>query len=248
MPSWAEVLGDGTIGREGPLRVSGGLDSPHPPLPLAGRLTGVLRTVVQRPVLPMLDAGQDLPLGRAITFKPVRHDHTRDIRESLEQLAEKLLGGLLVPPTLHLHIKHVAILIHRPPEIMTPTTNGEEHFIQVPRVARSGVPATQLIRVGLPKLQTPFAYGFVGHDDPAGIEQLFHVPVAEAESVAQPDPMAGDLGREAVILVVVDGCCIHEPSMAHQASARQAPNKLTGPVEVIRGYASIDHRRLPLLP
>ena len=97
----------------------------------------------------------------AITFELVRNDHARDIHELLEEFAEKLLGGFSVPLTLHEDIEHVAILIHRPPEIMPLTMNGEENFVQVPLVTRSEAPTTQLIRIGLSKLQTPFTNGFL---------------------------------------------------------------------------------------
>src|SRR5262245_20450148 len=126
---------------------------------------GILRTVIEVAVLAVLHTGEDLSLGRSITFEFVRNDDARYIREPFEEFAEKLLGGFSVPLTLHQNIKHVAILIHRPPEIMPLTTNGEENFVQVPLVTRSGAPTTQLICTGLSKLQTPFADCFVGHDD-----------------------------------------------------------------------------------
>jgi hypothetical protein len=42
MPARAEVLGDGPIGGEEPLRVSGGLEALQAPLPLTGGLMGGL--------------------------------------------------------------------------------------------------------------------------------------------------------------------------------------------------------------
>jgi hypothetical protein len=54
MPARSEVLGKRPICREKSLRVPGGLEPLHTPLPLAGRLMGVLRAVVEIPVLPML--------------------------------------------------------------------------------------------------------------------------------------------------------------------------------------------------
>ena len=57
MPSRAEVLGDGTIGGEEPLRVSSRFEALHAPLPLARRLMGILRTVVEGAVLAVLYTG-----------------------------------------------------------------------------------------------------------------------------------------------------------------------------------------------
>src|SRR5687768_14997990 len=134
MPSGAEVLRDGTIGREEPLGVPCRLKSLHPPFPLAGRLVGVFRTVIQIPVLAVLHARQDLPLGRPIAFELVRDDHPRHIPAALEQLAEEFLGRVLVPPTLDQDIQDMTVLIHRPPEIVACATNRQEYLIQVPLV------------------------------------------------------------------------------------------------------------------
>src|SRR4029453_6528716 len=103
----------------------------------------------------MLDAGQDLPLGRSITFEFVRNDHARDVREPLEQLAEKLLGGFLVPSTLPQNIEHVAVLIPRPPEIMAFPMDMEAYFVKMPLVAGPGPSMPELIGVGLAKLAAP---------------------------------------------------------------------------------------------
>jgi hypothetical protein len=56
MPPRAEVLRDGTIGGQEPLRVSRGLESLHAPLSQTGGLMGVLRTVVEIAMLAMLHA------------------------------------------------------------------------------------------------------------------------------------------------------------------------------------------------
>ena len=79
MPSGAEVLRDGTIGREEPLGVPCRLKSLHPPFPLAGQLVGVFRTVIQIAMLAVLHARQDLPLRRAIAFQLIRDDDPRRI-------------------------------------------------------------------------------------------------------------------------------------------------------------------------
>jgi hypothetical protein len=66
----------------------------------------------------------------------------------------------------------------------------------------SARPSTlELVGVVLSKLQTPLTDGFMGHGD-AALEQAFlHVTVAEREAIIEPDAMADDLAREAVVLV-----------------------------------------------
>ena len=58
MPPWTEMLGDGAIGGEEPLSVARGLEPLHAALPLAGRLVGVLRPVIEVAVLAMFYPGR----------------------------------------------------------------------------------------------------------------------------------------------------------------------------------------------
>jgi hypothetical protein len=147
---------------------------------------GVLGTVIQVPVLAMLHTGEHVLFGRAIAFELVRDDHPRDVSQPFEQLAEKLLRCSLVALTLHQDVEHVAILIHRPPQVVPFAVNGEKHLVQVPLVTWSRPVMPELIRIPLPELQTPLADGFVGHDDPAGEQQLLDIAVAETEAKVGP--------------------------------------------------------------
>ena len=74
MPARSEVLGNGTIRGEKPLRMPRGLKPLHPPLPLAGGLVGMLRTVMQVAMLTMFHIWQYLALGRTVAFPLVRND------------------------------------------------------------------------------------------------------------------------------------------------------------------------------
>jgi hypothetical protein len=58
----------------------------------------------------------------------------------------------------------------------------------------------------LAELAAPLADGFVGDDDPTGEQQLFDVPIAEAEAVIEPDAVADDLGRETMMFIRVGWC------------------------------------------
>jgi hypothetical protein len=95
MASRPEVLGDGTIGRKKALGVTRGLTPLHVSLPLAGRLVGIVCTVIEVPVLAVFHARQDLPLGGTVALQFVSDDHAWDIPTPLEQLAEELPRGAL---------------------------------------------------------------------------------------------------------------------------------------------------------
>jgi hypothetical protein len=73
-----EEVVDLVVGGEEPLRLAGRFELLHLPLSSARRLMRVFRSVVQPPVLAMLDAGHDLSFGRAVAGQLVgNHDAWR---------------------------------------------------------------------------------------------------------------------------------------------------------------------------
>jgi hypothetical protein len=105
---------------------------------------------------------------------------------------------------------------------MTLCVNREKHFLEMPLVAWPGAPPPELIGILLAEFATPFADGLIGYDDAPYKEQLFDIPVAEAEAVVQPDAMADDFGGQTMVLVAVVRCwCAHAASMPHPVAAQQ---------------------------
>ncbi len=87
--------------------LSSPMDRPlHDPLSSSGRLMGVFGPVIEALVLPMLDPGHDLPLGRGVALQLVGDKHTRCATVLLEELAEQTFGGLLVAPALDQNIEN----------------------------------------------------------------------------------------------------------------------------------------------
>ena len=82
--SRSEVLSDGTISGEEMLRVTRRFKPWYAPLPMAGRSVGVLRTIVEIPVLAMFHTGEQFALGGAVPLQPIRDDHARHICQALE--------------------------------------------------------------------------------------------------------------------------------------------------------------------
>jgi hypothetical protein len=175
----------------------------------------------------MVHPGQHLPLSSPVALRFIGDDHPRDVRRAFAQLTEEFLGGFLVALALHQDVEDVAVLIDRPPEVMPLSTHRAKHLVEVPRVTRSGAPATPLICVRLAKFATPLADRFVRHTDAAGTQQFFDIPVAEAKPVVQSHAMTDDLGWEAVSLRAVRwGRYVHTTSMSHLKEL----NKLTMPI------------------
>ena len=129
MTAWSEVLSNRTIRGEEALRVPWRLEPLHAPFPLAGGLVGILRAVVEVAVLAMLYTRQDLLFGGPVTLEFICDEHPWHVRQAFEELAEELLGRLLIPPTLDEDIEHMAVLIHRSPQVMAFAVNGQKHFI-----------------------------------------------------------------------------------------------------------------------
>jgi len=161
----------------------------------------VLTTVIEIATLPMFHAGQDLALRGAVALQLVRNDDARHVQQALQQLAEKLLRRLLVASALHEDIEDVVVLVDSAPEVVALPVDGQEHLIQVPLVPWLGASVLQLIRVVLPKLQTPLADGLMGHVDATLEQDLLYVTVAQREAIIEPDAMADDLTGEAMVLV-----------------------------------------------
>jgi hypothetical protein len=226
----SEVLCDGAISREEALGLAWQFEPLHAPLALTGGLVRILRAVIQVPVLAVFHAGQELAPGRLVALEFISDEHPWDILQPLEEFTEEFFGSSLVTPALHQDVEHGPVLVDGAPEIAPFSVNREEHFVQVPCVTWSGVLAPKLVSILLAKFPTPFPNRFVRDDDATNKEQLFNILVTEAEAEVQPDAMADDLGREAVVLVAVDGWYVHAASMSHLVGL----NKLTKPSLLLR--------------
>src|SRR5215831_10281178 len=97
----------------------------------------------------------------------------------------------------------MTVLIHRPPEIVACATNSQEDLIQVPLIPGLSPAVAQLIGIRLPELLAPLPKRFIGHDDATSEQELFHVPVAQAETVVEPHAMADNLSRKPMMFVGV---------------------------------------------
>src|SRR5712675_1091603 len=84
-----ENVGDLVMGGKEALNLPRRLEPLHDPLTSSGRLMGVFGPVIEALVLPMLDPGHDLPLGRGVAPQLVGDEHTRGSTLLLEELAEQ---------------------------------------------------------------------------------------------------------------------------------------------------------------
>jgi len=116
----------------------------------------VLCPIVEIPVLTEFYPREDLSLGGPVARQFIGDDHAWYGGQPLGQFAEELLRSLLVAPTLHQDVEHVALLIHRPPEIMPLVLNCQKHLIQMPFVSGPRATPPELIGILLAKFAAPF--------------------------------------------------------------------------------------------
>jgi hypothetical protein len=92
-------------------------------------------------------------------------------------------------------------LIDSLPPIVAFTLDRQKDLLEVPCVARPRASPAKLIRVCLAECATLLADRFIRHEHAADQQACFHLAIAEAAAVVQPDAVADDRGGEAVGLV-----------------------------------------------
>ena len=130
-----EMIVDLAVAGEKSLRVPRRLETLHLPFSSSCRLVRDFSLVVQVTALPVLDPGDELPLGRTIAPEFIGHDHTGNVLQPLQQLLEEALGRLRTAPTLDQDVEHDTVLVDCPPQVALLAADAEEHLIQMPLIA-----------------------------------------------------------------------------------------------------------------
>ncbi len=122
-----------------------------------GWLMRILGPIVLSLVLAVLNTRHDFSSRSTVAPQLVCDDHSRDIPQSFQELAEEFLSRLLISAALDQDIQHIAILIHCTPEVMETTIDLEEHLVEMPSIAGSRRSAAQAVGVSLTELEAPFS-------------------------------------------------------------------------------------------
>jgi len=170
----------------------------------------------------MCDSRKNCALGCFVALEVVGADHARPGGQALEQRANELFRGPLVPPTLDHHLQDVPLLLHRPPQIEMLPLARHKHLLQVPLVPRPGTAATEVVSLRLAVLAAPFPHRFRGHAHAAVKSYFFPSAKAQAEAKVQPHGVAKELDRTPLILVFRgSGTYIHPTTLSHLARVPQ---------------------------
>ena len=181
--------------------MDGRLEVPHLAFPLSRRLVRDFGAVVR-----ILNDAVDrrrhhAAARRRVAAQLVGDQSARDITLAFEKLPKEPHRGATISARLHEDIEHVAILIHRSPEVLPAAVERHEEFVEMPRVTLLPAPVPQRASVDRAERQAPLTDRLVGDGDAPLGQQAFDVPEAERESVIQPHRVADDLRRESVAAV-----------------------------------------------
>ena len=147
-------------------------------------------------------------MGNPITAQFVGDDFPGLGSTTAYQSAEKPLGSPRNPSTLQKNIDDIPILVDRPPQIMLFAPDLEEDLVDIERVAESPMLATQPLGKSRPELDAPKANRLVADGDTPLGQQIFDIPMAQIESMIQPDRIADDVGWKTVTLVQIHATSI----------------------------------------
>src|SRR5215467_10712533 len=125
-----------------------------------------LSAIVEVSALAVLDARQDLALGRGVALELVCHDHPRSISQALQQLAKEPLGCGRAAPALDQDVEDISVLVDRTPKIVLLAADSDEHLVHVPLVTGLWPSLPQHIGEDPAKPQAPLTDALVADDDP----------------------------------------------------------------------------------
>ena len=180
---------------------------------LARRLMRDFHAVIGIDRIHVVDRRHDLSVSRVITAEFVSVEPARFTALAVDQAAKEAHGGLFVAPPLDEDINGIAVLIDRTPEVLMLPVNGDDDFIEVPRITQCPLAFLESTRIGGAKLQAPTLYRFISDDDATLSQQLFDFAKTETEAMIQPDGMTDNFCRKPMTLVA-DGLSLHAKQSA----------------------------------
>jgi hypothetical protein len=110
-------------------------------------------------------------------------------------------GGALIAAGLNQDVDHIAVLIHRPPEIVLLSVDSNKNFVQMPGVAEATLTLLQISGIARTELLTPDSNRFIRDDDSAFGEKIFDISETQAETIVNPDHIADDFRREPMTII-----------------------------------------------
>ena len=95
-----------------------------------------------------------------------------------EQLAHELDGCAFVPSALNQDFEDLALMIDRAPQIHMPAGDPDDHFVEMPSIARSRTAPAQRLSDRRSEFEHPTADALIGDVEPALGKQLLDIAIA----------------------------------------------------------------------
>ncbi len=204
-----EILDDAVNGREA-LQMDRRLEAPHLAFTLTRRLVRDFRAVV-RILVRTVDHRRHHHAARCrVTAKLVRDQPARDTTLPFQQLPEEPDGRVPIPSRLDQNVEEVTVLVHRSPQLLLATVEGDEHLIEIPRVSEVPAPLPEPSRIHAPERATPPSNRLIGDSDAPLGQEVLNISKTEVEAKVEPDRVSDDVWREAI--AVVAGCGADHPA------------------------------------
>ncbi len=146
-------------------------------------LVGDLRPIVRVSPRIMSHQGHDRSMCHTVTSKLVRDETKRFPSLTFQQSLKEPSCGTSVPTGLDEDVDHVAVLVHNPPEVLPPTVDGDEQFVQIPCIAETTLTAFQPAGVLDSEFDGPLSDRFISHVHATLSDQIFDLSKAQAESI-----------------------------------------------------------------
>src|ERR1700730_913173 len=143
----------------------------------AHHLMRILRPIVFSQALLMVAGKPEMLKGSAVGAQLVRRHSRR--REALlaEQLAHQLAGRRPVSTALDQDLEDLALVVDGTPQIHALARDPDDHFVEMPAIARSGTAPPQTPRARRSEFEHPTANALVGDVEPTLGKQLLDIAI-----------------------------------------------------------------------
>ena len=170
----------------------------------------------------VLDAGRDIPLCGAAASELFGDHHPGSPTLLLQQFAQQTAGRPGVAPALDkdvedIDVENKALPVNRAPQSVFVPGDGNHDFVEMPFVAALRRSLSNAAGKDLTELQPPLPDRLIADLDTARSQQFLNHLQAQCITEIQPDRVADDLGRIAVIRVNRVSGCGHTSAIALQS-------------------------------
>jgi len=173
-----EGIVDGGMNAQKALRRCGRFEALHLSLASAHHLMRILCPIVFSPALLMVAGKSEMPEGSAVGAQLVgRHPRRREALFA-EQLAHQLDGRSPVSTTLDHDLEDLALVVDRTPQIHVLARDPDDHFVEVPAIARSRTAPSQAPSDRRSEFEHPTANALVGEVEATLGKQLLDIAIA----------------------------------------------------------------------